>query len=147
MKSITTGAGLTSGSRFSVLTLILFCGAGCTLTATRPVQQYSDTTAALKAAREAIASRGENNADTTAVDLLREATETFNKAKRAYRQKNFDEAQRHLSKARRLAEQAELDAEMARAGVKNSLSTPPTAPDATVPDATIDDEPVAEPTP
>jgi hypothetical protein len=63
----------------------------------------SDTSAALKAAREV-------GADTLAPELYRQAGEWFFKAKREYKFKNFDMARNHAAKARAFAESAEFEA-------------------------------------
>jgi len=63
----------------------------------------SDTAAALRAAKEV-------SADTLAPDLFRSASEAYIKGRNEYRMKNFVVAKDHLTKAKRLAEQAELEA-------------------------------------
>ena len=81
---------------------MLFGGVGCSLLATRPVQEMSDTAAAIKAAREV-------QADVLAPDFFREASEWFYKAKKEYKFKNFLLAKQYAQKARHFAEQAEFD--------------------------------------
>lgn len=76
---------------------------GCSLLATRPVQEMSDTSAAMRAAREV-------QADTIAPDLYRKADEAWLKAQHEYKYKNFQEALDFANKARRLAEEAEFEA-------------------------------------
>jgi hypothetical protein len=78
-------------------------GAACSLVATRPVQEMSDTAAALRAAREV-------QADVLAPELYRQAGEWFFKAKHEYKFKNFDLAREYAAKARTLAEDAEFEA-------------------------------------
>jgi hypothetical protein len=96
---------LTSLSRHVnlVLTAALILGAqGCSVLKTRPVQEMSNTAAAINAAREV-------QADTLAPELFRQADEWFGKAKYEYRLKNFAMASDHAKKARRFAEQAEFE--------------------------------------
>ena len=76
---------------------------GCSILATRPVQEMSDTSAALRAAREV-------QADTLAPELFRQAGEWFFKAKHEYKFKNFELARKYATSARRFAEQAEFEA-------------------------------------
>ncbi len=75
----------------------------------------SDTQAAIRAAQEV-------QADTLAPDFYRQALEFWDKARREYKYKNFDEAKELSDKARVLAEQAEYQA--IRAG-GNRSETPP----------------------
>lgn len=75
----------------------------CSLLASRPVQDMSDTAAAIRAAREV-------QADVLAPELYRQATESFFKAKRHYKFKNFKQAQETAEQARLFAEQAEFEA-------------------------------------
>jgi hypothetical protein len=88
--------------RASVLALVL-SSASCSVFATRPVQDMSDTEAALRAAKEV-------QADTLAPELYRQATEWWFNARKEYRFKNFALAQEDALKARRFAEQAEFEA-------------------------------------
>lgn len=94
---------------------LLAPGMGCALFATRPVQDMSDTQAAVRAAQEV-------QADTLAPDLYRQAQEYWLKAKREYRFKNYAESREFAKKAREFAEQAEFEA--IRAG-GNRMETPP----------------------
>ena len=89
---------------------------GCTLFYTRPVQNMSDTSAAIKAAREV-------QADTLAPELFRQSNEWFFRAKREYRTKNFELAAEYAHKARFFAEQAEYEA--MRNGAKRVEYTAP----------------------
>ena len=110
-------------SRFSFLILVGAL-ASCSITATRPVQEMSDTAAAIKAAREV-------NADTLAPDLFRQANETFFRAKNEYKFKNFKIAKTLAEKARQFAEQAEFDA--LRGGASRNAMTPSGEPVVTPP--------------
>jgi hypothetical protein len=88
----------------AILTLALASFFACSsLTTTRPVQEMSDTNAAIKAAKDV-------QADTIAPELYREASEWWRKARHEYRFKNFDLALEYAKKARKLAERAELEA-------------------------------------
>ncbi|MGK5089104.1 DUF4398 domain-containing protein, partial [Bdellovibrionota bacterium FG-2] len=96
--------------------IVAFTGAGfltgsCSILTTRPVQEMSDTTAALRAAREV-------QADVLAPELYREASEWFFKARREYKFKNFNLAEEYAKNARELAEQAEF--ESLRAGANRT---------------------------
>ncbi len=86
----------------AALAAVLVLG-GCSLFATRPVQEMSDTAAALRAAREV-------QADVLAPDLFRQSNEWFLKARHDYKLKNFKTAREFAEKARGLAEQAEFEA-------------------------------------
>jgi hypothetical protein len=77
--------------------------AACSLLATRPTQEMSNTAAALKAAKEV-------SADTIAPELYRQAGEWYFRAKNEFRYKNFKEAREYANKARAYAEQAEFEA-------------------------------------
>lgn len=78
-------------------------GVGCSLTATRPVQEMSNAEVALKAAKDL-------NADSLVPDVYRKAVDGYFKAKREYRLKNFEKARALALGATRLAEQAEFEA-------------------------------------
>lgn len=104
-KSAKPGARAKGPSRFlffsgAILPLIAL---SCSVLATRPVQEMSDTQAAIKAAREV-------QADTLAPELYRQSTEWFFKAKSEYKLKNFANAKTYSAKARKFAEQAEFEA-------------------------------------
>jgi hypothetical protein len=114
-------------SRFSFskplawVSVLLIC-VSCSLFKTRPVQEMSDTAAALKAAKEA-------QADVIAPVLYREANEWWTKAKAEYKYKNFEAAENYAIKARKLAEQAEFEAiknpsQRTESSVDTSTSTP-----------------------
>ena len=87
----------------AALLLSTLTGSGCTLVATRPVQLMSDTSSAIKAAKEV-------QADTLSPELYRQANEWFFRAKREYKYKNFYLTQEYAETAKRFAEQAEYDA-------------------------------------
>lgn len=74
----------------------------CTIITTRPVQEMSDTVAAIRAAREV-------QADTLAPELYRQSNEWFFKARNEYKFKNFSLALEYAEKARAFAEQAEFE--------------------------------------
>lgn len=82
---------------------LLSTAQACSIAATKPVQEMSNTAAALRAAREV-------QADVLAPELFRQATEYFSQAKRDYQFKNFFEAKLNAKKARIFAEQAETEA-------------------------------------
>lgn len=85
---------------------LVFCAVlfnGCSILATRPVQEMADTAAAIRAAREV-------QADTLAPELYRQSTEWFFRAKHEYKFKNFKLAFDYSEKAKHLAEQAEFEA-------------------------------------
>lgn len=116
--------------------------------ATRPVQDMSDTAAALRAAREV-------QADVLSPDLYRRANELFFEARREYKFKHFSRAEALAIRARRFAEQAEFDA--IRGGASRSETdiakdpfgdAPPAPPmDEAAPVPEKPEEPYAYPTP
>lgn len=73
----------------------------CAVTATRPTQEMSDASAAIRAAKEI-------EADKLAPELFRKASETYQNARREYKLKNFLEARDLAQKARAYAEKAEF---------------------------------------
>jgi len=84
--------------------LALLAGiASCSVVATRPDQELSDASAALKSAKEV-------QADTMAPGTYRKAIENFDKGRREYRFKNYIEAKSYLIKAKSYAEDAEFTA-------------------------------------
>jgi len=89
----------------SSLFLFTFCSSfsGCTLLATRPIQEMSFTSAAIRAAKEV-------QADTLSPEFFRQSNEWFFKAKHEYKFKNFKLAKDYAQKAKYFAEKAELDA-------------------------------------
>lgn len=131
-----------SGSRFAFSKPLVALSAlavlvSCSLFKTRPVQEMSDTAAAMKAAKDA-------QADVIAPVLYREANEWWLKAKAEYKYKNFEEAEAYAIKARKLAEQAEFEV------LKNPGQRMESIPDTTPPAATEPapaDTPYAYPTP
>ena len=94
--------GMPGGGFAFFIALGLFWGTGCALVATRPIQEMSDTVAALKAAREV-------QADKLAPELFRQANEWFFKARQEYKLKNFSLAEEYSKKSRIYAEQAEFE--------------------------------------
>jgi hypothetical protein len=117
-ENLKTEAGQTPGFRFffcslgsgapafllaAALTTWVFCTSGCAIFTQRPAQEMSDTTAAIRAAREV-------QADTLAPELFRQASEWYFKAKNDYKYKNFKAAKDELLKARAYAEKAEFEA-------------------------------------
>ncbi len=101
----------------AALLLVLAVLPACSVVQTRPVQEMSDTQAALRAAKEV-------QADVLAPELYRQAADWFLQARNEYRQKNFSEAREFLEKSRRYAEQAEFEAVLGGAQ-RNDLSPPP----------------------
>src|SRR4051812_15013227 len=86
-----------------LLALSLAAGAGCSIFHSRPVQEMSDTQAAMRAAKEV-------QADTLAPEIYRQASDWWQRAKREYKLKNFAMAHEYADKARAFAEQAEFEA-------------------------------------
>lgn len=79
----------------------------------------SDTSAALKAAREV-------NADSLAPEKFRRATEAYFRAQNEYRLKNFQIAEDYAKRAKLLAEESEFDA--LRQGSPRASLLPPEVP-------------------
>ena len=107
--------------------ILLVLSSGCALTATRPIQQMSDTVSAIRAAKEV-------QADTLAPELYRQASEWFFRAKREYKFKNFKEAREYARKSRLFAEEAEFIAihgggNRVAADVNPLSETPPPPPE------------------
>jgi hypothetical protein len=102
---------------------------GCSLFHDRPIQLMSDTTAALKAAREV-------NADSLAPEKFRLANEAFFRAQNEYRLKNFAIAEKYAKRARRLAEESEFDA--LRQGSARTSLLPPDIPAGPPPPSTYE---------
>jgi hypothetical protein len=88
----------------------------------RPIQLMSDTSAALRAAKEV-------SADTLAPELYRRATDAYFRATNEYRMKNFAIAEDFAKRAKRLAEEAEYEA-LKQGSNRTSLLPPeePTGP-------------------
>jgi hypothetical protein len=101
------------------LNLAVSALAGCSLLHDRPVQLMSDTSAAIKAAREV-------SADSLAPEKFRLANEAFFRAQNEYRLKNFAIADKYAKRARRLAEESEFDA--LRQGSARTSLLPPDVP-------------------
>ena len=123
--------------RFAVVLALLFTAGSCALTATRPVQEMSDTGAAIRAAKEV-------QADTLAPELYRQANEWFLKARREYKFKNFLFAKEYAGKARKFAEQAEFEA-IKNGGNRTDIAPPDLAGPAPAPQP--EPSPYAYPTP
>jgi len=90
---------------------------GCAITATRPIQEMSDASSALRSAREV-------NAENKSPELYRKASEWFFKARQEYQLKNFKEAKQYAFKARRYAEEAEFQSLIA-GGTRTQLPSDP----------------------
>ena len=99
-KIVKQGAGQKICSLF--LFLAAFSLSSCSLFVTRPVQEMSETAAAIRAAKEV-------QADTLTPELYRQATEYFFKAKREYKFKNFSKSKDYLEKSKSYAERAEFE--------------------------------------
>lgn len=116
-------------AKFTRLCPLFFClaclGTACSLMYTRPVQEMSDTSAAIRAAKDV-------QADVLAPELYREAKEWFFKARSAYQMKDFELALDYARRSRRLAEQAEF--EVLRNGGKQVDSSSDTGPASAPPD-------------
>jgi len=91
---------------------VFFLATSCAVFTLRPVQEMSNTSAAIRAAKEV-------QADTLAPELYRQAREWFFKAQQEYKLKNFKNAKEFAETARRYAEEAELEA-LKNNGVRNS---------------------------
>ncbi len=94
----------------------MFVGVSCSLMATRPVQEMSLTSAALKAAHEV-------HADTLSPDYFSQARDWFEQAKTEYRFKNFYLAKQYADKSRVLAEKAELNS-LLKGGARTEEAIP-----------------------
>ena len=86
----------------SVSSLLL---GACASTAQRPVKQMIFASASMKAAEKA-------QSEKRSPDLYRRAENAYWKAQRFYVAKEYKEAGKWANEARRMAEQAELDAEL-----------------------------------
>ncbi len=131
------------GSRFSFSKPLAFVSAlsllaSCSLFKTRPVQEMSDTAAAMKAAKD-------SQADVIAPVLYREANEWWQKAKAEYKYKNFEEAEAYAVKARKLAEKAEF--EVLKNPGQHAESSSDGAPPAAAPEPASASSPYPYPTP
>lgn len=109
------GAALRNCSFFIFLSLLsLSTLNACSLAVTRPVQEMSDTAAALKAAKEV-------SADTLTPEVYRRATEAYFKARNEYRMKNFKVSLDYALKAKKLAETAEFES-LRLGATRNSMT-------------------------
>jgi hypothetical protein len=79
------------------------CAAPLDVFATRPKQLLSDSKAALSAAEDA-------EAKSLAAGYYRRAREHFMAGRRAYGEKNFGDAKRHLKASKKYSEEAEYQA-------------------------------------
>jgi len=111
---------------YSVFLLIVIFFVSCSLTVTRPVQQMSDTAAALKAAKEV-------NADTLSAETYRKAAEAYLRAQNEYKLKNFNIALEHALEAKNLAEEAEFEALQKGATRTSLISLEDPVPTPTIP--------------
>ena len=135
-----------SFSERGLVFLFLSCGVSCSLLATRPVQEMSLTSAALRAAHEV-------QADTLSPEYFRQASDWFEQAKSEYRFKNFHLAKKYADQARIFAEKAELHSLM-KGGVRAEESMPdplgngvPKAPESLEAQKSSTQEPYAYPSP
>ena len=113
--------------------------AGCSIAATRPVQEMSDAVAAMKAAREV-------QADSNAPEYFRLSEELYFKARQEYKLKNFSRAKKLAEQAREAAEKAEflsIRAGATRSSLIGAALEEPPAPAAAAPAPT----PPTAPTP
>lgn len=92
--------------------LAILTATSCAVFTTRPIQEMSNTSSAIRAAKEV-------QADTLAPELYRQSREWFFKAQQEYKLKNFKNAKEYANTARRFAEEAELEA-LKNNGVRNS---------------------------
>ncbi len=125
-----------------LLIVAILMNSGCSIMATRPIQLMSDTSAAIKAAKEV-------QADVLAPELYRQSNEWFFKAKHEYKFKNFHLAKEYAQKARIFAEQAEFESvrnggNRVEAGGVDPLSN---SPEAATPSTSSDGPSVSEPIP
>jgi hypothetical protein len=117
------------GARLRVVALFfIFSALGCSLMKERPIQLMSDTSAALRAAKEV-------SADTLAPELYRRATDAYFRAQNEYRLKNFAIAEDFANRAKRLAEEAEFEA--LKQGSNRTSLLPPEEPVAPPPPSEI----------
>lgn len=118
-------------SRFYFIWVLFTFGvaSGCSILATRPVQEMSDTAAAIKAAREV-------QADTLTPELFRQANEWYQLARREYKFKNFKLASQYAARARDYAEQAEFEAVrggVSRGDLEGAATSHPDSPSSPTP--------------
>jgi len=91
---------LPSKSYWALMGVFFFAVSSCSLFVGRPIQEFSDQDAALKAAREL-------GAQTAAPELYRKAEEYSIRALNEYKAKNFLVAREYAVKSREYAEKAE----------------------------------------
>jgi hypothetical protein len=115
--------------------LVFFILSSCSILYTRPVQEMSDASAALKAARDV-------QADTMTPELYRQASDWFFRAKQEYKFKNFKQAYEYAEKARNFAERAEFET-IRHNGGDNNANVPPPPP----PTPAVSEPPAPEPIP
>jgi len=89
----------------ALLFSVAILASSCASTADKPIKQMVYTSAAMKAAERA-------QSEKRSPDLYRRAENRFWKSKQLYLAKEYQEAGRAANDARRLAERAELDAEL-----------------------------------
>lgn len=89
----------------SLALLALFFVLGACSTTERPANEMIFASAAMRAAQQSFAEK-------KAPDLYRRAENAFWRAKRFYLAKDYEQAKKSAYEARRLAEQAELEAEL-----------------------------------
>jgi hypothetical protein len=111
-----------------VALFFIFSTTACSLMKERPIQLMSDTSAALRAAKEV-------SADTLAPELYRRATDAYFRAQNEYRMKNFAIAEDYANRAKRLAEEAEFEA--LKQGSNRTSLLPPEEPVAPPPPSEI----------
>lgn len=96
---------------FGAICFPMLMSPACSILQTRPIQEMSDTAAAVKAAKEV-------EADTRSPELFRQASDLFFRARQEYKLKNFKRAREYAAKARILAEQAEFES-IRKGGVRS----------------------------
>jgi len=82
---------------------LVYALSGCSLFATRPLQEMSNADAALRAAKDL-------HADSLVPEFYRNAAENYHRAKREYRLKNFSDAKKYALRSTQIAEKAEFEA-------------------------------------
>jgi hypothetical protein len=105
-----------SGLALFLFPILVSSLSGCSLFHDRPIQLMSDTSSAIKAAREV-------GADSLAAEKFRLAGEAFFRAQNEYRLKNFAVAEKYAKRAKRLAEESEFDA-LRQGSARTSLLPP-----------------------
>ncbi len=100
------GLAKNAAPAFFLLGSLVFFG-GCSVIATRPVQEMAIADAALRAAREV---NGDILEGTKAPEYYRAAADALLKARREFRTKNFELAKKYANRAATLAERSEFEA-------------------------------------